>query len=246
MDIQTERLAGRTKGASIRKLACVSVLAAASAGLLGGCGQRQIQEWVPTQTTLVVNEDGTLTETIMETLDRDYYSADALKTMVDQSVSEYNAERGAEPVRVDSYQAEGNKVTLVMTYLTGADYAAYNNVAFFNGTMLGAQMEGFRFETEFYAVKDGAITPSPIGSDVPLSHKEARVLITDASHAVRVPGDIMYVSTLAQTADEHTAVPADSVAAQTQAQPDVQILQDDTDAPQALEAGSSEVYIIYE
>lgn len=153
-----------------------------------------IEDWNPGETYLVVQEDGTLTETVIDRLDQNYYNAEELGQMITSTVGEYNQDHGADAVIVDSLSLENNQVILTMTYKTAGDYADYNNVRFYNGSMLGAELEGYLFYNEFRKVNDGVAESENITNEEPLKHKEYQVLVTDDSHLVQVTGDVVYVS----------------------------------------------------
>lgn len=166
--------------------------------MLGGCDMLdevlEEKAWEPGQTALQVQKDGTVTETVIDQLDQSYYSSAELESMVNSSVSEYNQEHGADAVTVDSLTIENNQVTLAMTYRTAEDYAGYNNVRFYNGSMLGAEMDGYLFYNQFRQVDKGEVTGDGLSNEEPLKHKELQVLVTDTSHAVKVPGDVVFIS----------------------------------------------------
>ena len=188
--------------------------------LLSGCSQvRSIQEkipemtgekeWVPDQTAIQVHTDGTLTETIVEQLDKDYYQAQELEAMVKDSVASYtaDAENGANALTLDSFTAENKKITLALTYASGADYRAYNQVPFSSGSMLQVQMDGFQFDGLFRSVSEGVLSEETLSGEEPLSHKEYQVLVTDGSCMVHVPWKVLYVSDGASLVDEYTVLP---------------------------------------
>ena len=162
--------------------------------MLSACGLLEEKAWEPTETSLEVKKDGTLTETVIDQLDQSYYSSSELESMINSSVSEYNQSHGADAVKVDSLSLANNQVVLKMTYKTAEDYADYNNVRFYNGSMLGAEMEGFLFYNQFKEVEEGTVMGENISNEEPLKHKEYQVLVTGTSHVVRVPGDVVYVS----------------------------------------------------
>ncbi|MDO5345228.1 MAG: hypothetical protein Q4E91_05740 [Lachnospiraceae bacterium] len=167
--------------------------------MLGGCDMLdevlEEKAWEPGETALQVLEDGTVTETVIDQLDESYYSSSELESMVNSSVGQYNKEHGADAVTVDSLIIENNQVTLTMTYRTAQDYADYNNVRFYNGSMLGAEMDGYLFYNQFKQVEKGTVTGEGLSNEEPLKHKELQVLVTDTSHAVKVPGDVVFLST---------------------------------------------------
>lgn len=171
-----------------------------------------IEEWAPEETYLVVQEDGTLTETVIDKLDQAYYNADELGEMITSTVGEYNQSHGADAIVVNSLSLENNQVILTMTYKTAEDYADYNNVKFYNGSMLGAEMEGYLFYNEFRKVNDGMVEGETITNEEPLKHKEYQVMVTDDSHLVQVTGDVVYVSANASPVGKREVQPVEETA----------------------------------
>ena len=183
-------------------LACLAVM------LLGGCREQEKEPWIPDETAIQVWEDGKITETIIDRLGESYYDSGELRDMVYDSVKEYTDAHGSEALKVTEFTAEGADIRIVLEYAGAEDYASFNNVKFYNGSMLGAQMEGFSFETSFLIVaKDGSVSSSRVSPDGPVSHKEYQVLVTDRSHKVEVPGDIVYVSAPAMVEDKRIVTP---------------------------------------
>lgn len=210
-----------------------------------------IEEWNPGETYLMVQEDGTLTETVIDKLDQNYYNADELGQMITSTVSEYNQDHGADAVRVDSLSLENNQVILTMTYKTPTDYADYNNVKFYNGSMLGAEMEGYLFYNEFRKVNDGVVEGENITNEEPLKHKEYQVLVTDDSHLVQVTGDVVYVSANASPMGKREVQPVEEAVPAKQeglVLPSSAVyVEEKDDAPvTAKDLEKNYVYIIYE
>lgn len=203
--------------------------------LLSGCEaiEEQLGQFVnetPEETTLKVEKDGTIVETVIDRLDQSYYSSAELESMITSTVSEYNQANGEGAVTVDELTMEEGQVLLKMTYRSPQDYAGYNNVRFFNGSMLGAEMEGYLFYNQFWQVKKGETEGSPVSNEVPLRAKEQQVLVTDTSHIVEVPGDVLFVSVNGVPAGRKMVAPAKE---------DVTIAQQ----PEGLVLPSSAVYV---
>ena len=184
---------------------------------LSGCsmldqiiGADDWKEWTPETTSVQVHADGSLTETIFDTLDQTWYQGNELQDMIARSMNEYNASHGDGSIQVTSYSDADGKVKVVIDYRTGEDFAAYNNTQFCCGSMLDAQMKGFLFEGSFYAVDKDRLHGEAMDSAEPLSHKEYSVVISDGTHVVQVPGEIRYVSKGAQPVNSHVAKEADT------------------------------------
>ena len=196
-----------------------SILAAAAiastAVLLTGCsmldqivGADSWKDWAPSQTSLQVYGDGSVTETILDSLDQEWYTGDELQDMIARSMNEYNAQNGAEALNVTEYSDEGGQVRVKLVYRTGDDYSRYNDVVFFNGSMLDAEMAGFLFTGPFSSVDGSQVREQGVDAAEPLSHKEYSVTVTDGTHAVQVPGTIRYISSNGAVVNSHTAQPA--------------------------------------
>ncbi len=183
--------------------------------LVSGCSRQEPEEeeWVPAQSAIQAPKDGPVTETLIETLDEDYYDSAELEKTVRDAVSEYDSANGPQAVEVVSFETEGKTVHLVLNYKDMNAYNDFNQVKFYNGSILGAQMEGFLFDREFYHVDAGAVDSDPLPGEIPVARKQYQVLITDPLHAVEVPGDIVYISTNAKLLGSRIAAPADDAAA---------------------------------
>ncbi len=193
-----------------------AVFFAAAAMLLGGCsqdleslipGENETEVWVPTATAVDVHEDGSLRETIIDILDQSYYSADELQAMIESTLAEFNQDAGSTLVSAASIDLTDGQVNVVLDYADGASFAAYNQVSFFSGSMLSAQLEGFLFDMDFRTVTEEGASSQVITNEEPLSHKEYQVVVADTGHRVHVPGVIRYVSANAAISDIYTAVP---------------------------------------
>ena len=235
-----------------------SILAAAAiastAVLLTGCsmldqivGADSWKDWAPSQTSLQVYGDGSVTETILDSLDQDWYTGDELQDMIARSMNEYNAQNGAEALNVTEYSDEGGQVRVKLVYRTGDDYSRYNDVVFFNGSMLDAEMAGFLFTGPFSSVDGSQVREQGVDAAEPLSHKEYSVTVTDGMHAVQVPGTIRYISSNGAVVNSHTAQPA-SAAGEAQTEGDSTYLSGDpgTGSVSDKERDASYLYIIYE
>ncbi len=195
----------------MRKSTKYLLLAAGSLSLmLGGCSMQSDTPWEAEETAVDVHDDGSVTETIVDTLEQSWYDAAELQSMIDSSVAEYNASAGGDAVTVDAVTITDGDVRVQLTYQSGLDLGSYNNTDFFAGSILGAQMEGFLFDTGFYSVAGGSASGELMDNDEPLSHKEYLVVICDSTYLVHVPGAIRYVSEGVEVTDAYTAKASDT------------------------------------
>ena len=193
-------MAGMTKRIALVALLTGSML------LLGGCEQlketgwlEQEETWKPAGNAAVsVTRDGQITEYLKDTLDEAYYSAAELQKMITAEVAEYNSQNGADSIVVEDFTAEGSKVQVTLTYQSAADYAEFNRVECYSGSMIGAQMAGYLFDTDFYRVRDGSVQETPVSGSAVYRNMAAEVLIITAPLEVHVPGTVVMTSANAQ------------------------------------------------
>ena len=124
--------------------------------------------WQPQEPDAVsIAEDGSVTETVKDTLDADYYNATELETMIQSEVAKYNESHGEDTIQVDKLETEEGNVNLVLKYASAKDYAEFNNTEFFYGTVISAQLEGYLFDVPYKKVEDGTVQGSAVeGSEV--------------------------------------------------------------------------------
>ena len=233
----------------------MAAAAALTAILLTGCsmldqivGADSWKDWVPEQTSLQVYGDGTVAETIFDRLDQDWYTGDELQDMIARSMNEYNATHGKGSLNVTEYSDEGGDVYVKLVYRTPEDYAQYNNVVFFSGSMLDAEMAGFLFTGPFSRVEGAEIRVQDLDASEPLSHKEYRVVVSDAEHVIQVPGEIRYVSSNGTIVNSHVAGPAGTAQNGETEEGNIH-LSGDSETGSGLtekELDASRLYIIYE
>ncbi len=239
----------------MKKSSFAMAAAVSAALLLTGCsmldqviGVDSWKEWTPSRTSLQVYGDGTVTETIFDRLDQDWYTGDELQDMIARSMNEYNAENGAGSLNVTEYSDEGGEVRVKLVYKTPEDYVRYNNVVFFSGSMLEAEMEGYLFTGPFSSVEGSEIMAKDLDASEPLAHKEYSVVVSDGLHAVQVPGKIRYVSSNGTVINSHAAAPA-GISADTETEGDTVYLTGDPGNGSEVsdrELDASLLYIIYE
>ncbi|WP_130836730.1 hypothetical protein [Lachnoclostridium sp. Marseille-P6806] len=95
---------------------------------------------------LFFHGDGSLTARTRESFAEDYYSEAELREMIQRSTGEYNGAAsgtGEEAVRAGELTVEDGEAELVMEYASAADYAAFNDVELYCGTVREASAAGY-------------------------------------------------------------------------------------------------------
>ncbi|MCD7955581.1 MAG: hypothetical protein LUG93_07500 [Lachnospiraceae bacterium] len=190
--------------ATAKRRAVLTALCAAVM-LLGGCDTLDDMlnldsTWTPQESEAIsIASDGSVTEIVQETLDQSYYDLTELEEMINAEVDEYNAENGEDSITVKSLTNDDSTVTLKLWYSSAEDYAAFNNVEFFCGSIISAQLEGYLFDTSFYRVKEGELSGSEVSYTAVFNDMSAEVVIVQAPMEVHIEGQsVTYVSVNAE------------------------------------------------
>lgn len=162
------------------------VLAVLCSVMLPGCGTSAEKEI----TTITVEKDNSLTSTIVEVFDRDYYDADDLKEYTLDAVAAYNTASGG-AVSVSKVEVKDGVVEVEMKYGNAQDYAGFNDKEFFAGTVAEAYDAGMDLDVLLTDASDDSKT---VGKNEILQMGERNLIILEEEIAVEVQGKILYVS----------------------------------------------------
>lgn len=92
------------------------IIMATSLAILTGCaGNSESPSFAPTQSSLYITSEGTVTSTTVETYDNDYYSADELKSSVEEILTAFNTSVNAADAATinDCTMADGTAKLLI-------------------------------------------------------------------------------------------------------------------------------------
>lgn len=142
-------------------------------------------------TTIFVDKEGKVTETVVEDFSMPQYSQDELNTQIAEEMAAYNATAGEDTVTLEYFTVENSIVKTQMTFRTAADYAAFNNVPFFNGTIADALAAGYTLDV---ILKNPANEDETIGIHEILTMQDKNVLIIESATRLRTESKILYVS----------------------------------------------------
>ena len=151
--------------------------------LLAGCGNK----FEPTESTIFVTSKGVVQSAVMESFDKEYYNFDELREDVEKEVKSYCLDVNEEVVTVTSLVKTEDLVTLQMQYQTVKDYADFNDVLLFSGTLAEAIEAGYQPGT----LLDTEGQTAELDLE---KNSELKVLITEESICIQTNGRIKYVS----------------------------------------------------
>ena len=142
-------------------------------------------------TSVQVDEEGAVTETIIEEKDGDY-TEEELTDYIRQSVRRYDAGDESK-VSLDSCKISGNSVTIVMKYGSVEDYSGFNQVPCFLGTLKEAPEAGYDISQTWYDEK-GSPADASDTEQISERRSEWKIFIISEPVYVRVPDKILYTT----------------------------------------------------
>ena len=150
-----------------------------------------------TATTFQLNADGTVTHTVIDTASVDESS---LRSYIDDALAAYNTDEENPAVELDSLSVKSDtpEVRIVMEYDSVSDYAAFNQVSAFSGTLSEALKAGYGFDGLF--TTSTGLTVS--GYTLPAEYADLNVLILNEPLNVVIK-DHDILCTGAATVDEN-------------------------------------------
>lgn len=180
-----------------RVFAAVLCLAAV---LLTGCGQTKTPETI-TDTTVVVNKNGSLTYYLVGEFDKNYYNLEELTAMVQGEATKFNESRTAGgsdmPVVVESveYQTAGSSRVIIAYRFDGGESFGrfteeYTEESYFYGTLREAADKGYLDGVVLKSTKDG----SSMSQEQMAKNGSARMIITDVKACFYCPTRVTWLS----------------------------------------------------
>lgn len=168
----------------MRKSVCF-VLLACMISALAGCGS------VPEESTLAIDKKGKITDTVVESFDKDFYDSEELQKEIESELAEYNKNFAADHITMKKFEVKDGTATLQLVFDGSEYYEDYTENTLFTGTLPEAEAEGYELSGELLDA-DGAKTDRASLEDA----DEAKVLVleTDEAMQVKVPGKILAVS----------------------------------------------------
>lgn len=143
---------------------------------------------------LVIHKDHRIKSTIVESFDKEYYKEEELKTSIENQINEYNSQTGQESIQLESLKKKGKEIQLSMEYESAKDYASFNEVPLFEGTVEEAIAEGYDFSNTFQSIKKGKVQKQGLTSDEIKELSDHKVVIIKEYVQVEVPKNITAIS----------------------------------------------------
>lgn len=176
----------------MRKTVQIGLLSVLAVTLLTGCGA----EFSADQDTIYVQKKGTVKGANVADFDKDYYDEAELLDFITDTVSTYVEKAGEGTVEIQEFAVDNGVAHVYLDYAGAEDYADFNGVEFYAGTVLDAKADGHDIPDAFTAVTDKETTWDAEGN---------KIVIVGQQTQVQVDGTILFVSANATVTGKNTA-----------------------------------------
>lgn len=172
----------------MKRLRCLMLTVCLLSGMLAGCGS------VDSDSTIVsVGKKGMITTIDVEDFEQDYYTEEDFKAFAEDAINTYNMSHEVDAVTLSEFTVTDGVAKLKMEFKSAEDYAGFNGIPLFQGTIVDAVAAGYKFEGTFSAVEKGEVTGSATKTEI-LADADLKVVIIQANTDVQVAGKICFVS----------------------------------------------------
>lgn len=155
-----------------------------------GCGGDSKSDGQYDETTLSIDKKGRVSETIVESFDKDYYDVAELTSEFDKLIDDYNSEHEGKPVTHKEIKLENGKVFVPLEFASVSDYVGLLNEDLFYGTISDAYDCGYKMDVTMKGVKEG----NKIGKVEIMGMKDKQIVILGGRVRLKLSVPIAYVS----------------------------------------------------
>ncbi len=164
---------------------------------LSGCsGKEELNE-----TRIRILKKGQIENTIVEAFGMNYYDEAELRKMLEDSIRAYDGKaKEAGRISIKSIETENDMIFVSVLYKSWEDYASFNQVDFFYGSISDALSRGYDMTMTLSSAEDGR----RVGLSE-LSEEGGRILIVSEPVLIEPDSDIQYVSANVEYIDRRQA-----------------------------------------
>lgn len=178
----------------MKKITAICVLAVLI--VMTGCGKSSFK---PSTTSLYVQKDGKITQAIVESFEKEYYSLSEFQSMINMEVEKYNSNYGEERISIERLDVDSNSTLHLLLDFKDADtYEHYNETYCFEGTIGEALDEGLSFNMDFKDADYEEYTTSQVTEE-----KGQSVIVLKQEGVVQTEKPVKYVSNNVEILSDH-------------------------------------------
>lgn len=178
--------------------------------LLTGCKEEDINLKLKdiTINTILIKNDGTIQEAVIEDFDKDYYDKEELSEYINKYISKYNEEAGIECVTSSGLMVDKKVASVIFGYNSIKDYKEFNEIEIEQMTAKEA-LSNSLIPNSFIDINTG----DEISKQEALSNDDYNVIVLNQNLEVHIQGKIKYYSnaivlnnSTVQTSEDNIAV----------------------------------------
>jgi len=154
---------------------------------LSGCAE--YDEATNCKNSIVIHADQSLDATMLRTFDQAYYNENELVSMVEEELTKYNGEHGADAISLKSHSQSGQQVTLTLHFHNWQDYNNYMLDRIYVGNVQGAYDERYDFNQALSRASKKEYT---IGKNDLMNMADQKIVVFEGDHCIEVPEKIRY------------------------------------------------------
>lgn len=145
------------------------------------------------QSTLTIQEDGSIISEELQAFQEEYYSKKELKAYSTEAIKEYNEQVGSEAIKLKKVSVKQDVAYMKLEFASYKDYTDFTGYEMFVGTIKEAKKAGYQFGDTYVMVAEGKKGKNIPTEDV-LSQEENQVVILKQNIAVEMKKPIKIVS----------------------------------------------------
>lgn len=126
----------------MKKFKMIGVLAAFALSMTA-CGTQSASVEDDFANSISITKDGSIKSVIVEDFAESYYSVDALKSMIEETITEYGKQASDAEITLEACELADQKIKVVLRYNNADAYSGYNSQTLFVGTVQEAYEEGY-------------------------------------------------------------------------------------------------------
>lgn len=143
----------------------------------------------PSASSLYVRRDGKLTQAIVESFEKDYYSLAEFESMINKEIDTYNSRYGEEKISLNRLELKDQALYLLMDFADADVYSAYSEEYCFVGTIEEALDQGLPFNMVFKDADYEEYTAADV-----TAKKSQHVAVLQNEGVVQLERPVKYVS----------------------------------------------------
>ncbi len=184
------------------RLCVILVLCIAAIGC--GCGEDAEDKYKKAdKNTLFIASDLTAVCTVVDSLDKEYYDAEELKSFIDSEIQKYNYSIPAEAVSLVDLSVDGTNAKVILKYGSAEHYTGFNQETLFVGTIKEAMEAGYDFATTFYKYEN--LSEAALADAVYNVANYVVIMEPTTNMVINVPGEIKFIGADVEEIDKATA-----------------------------------------